>query len=91
MNDIAPHFPDYDVLAKRNTPSWNAQTREVVDRRLAILSFHKIGEPSVRDWDTWFYIPESTFVSQLCTLHDSGWDVIDLAAFNERLARKSKG
>ena len=31
MNDVAPRFPDYDVLAKRNTPSWNAQTRAVVD------------------------------------------------------------
>lgn len=29
-------FPGYDVLAKRDTPSWNAQTRRVVDRRLAI-------------------------------------------------------
>ncbi len=33
-----PHFetlyPDYDVLEKRDTPSWNAQTREVVRKRL---------------------------------------------------------
>ncbi len=29
-------FPAYDVLAKRDTPSWNEQTREVVDRRLAL-------------------------------------------------------
>ena len=29
-------FPTYDVLAKRDTPSWNEQTREVVDRRLAL-------------------------------------------------------
>ena len=29
-------FPTYDVLAKRNTPSWDDQTREVVDRRLAL-------------------------------------------------------
>ena len=27
-------FPGYNVLAKRNTPSWNEQTRRVIDRRL---------------------------------------------------------
>jgi hypothetical protein len=29
-------YPGYDVLAKRNSPSWNDQTRAVIDRRLAI-------------------------------------------------------
>jgi hypothetical protein len=33
MRDL---FPGYDVLAKRNTPSWNEQTRRVIDERLAI-------------------------------------------------------
>src|SRR5690348_7558598 len=33
MRDL---YPGYDVLAKRHTPSWNEQTREVVARRLAI-------------------------------------------------------
>ena len=28
-------YPGYDVLAKRHTPSWNEQTRRVIDRRLA--------------------------------------------------------
>ncbi|WNO54058.1 gluconate 2-dehydrogenase subunit 3 family protein [Stakelama saccharophila] len=28
-------FPDYDVLAKRDTPSWNAPTREAIDARMA--------------------------------------------------------
>ncbi|HUB14019.1 MAG TPA: gluconate 2-dehydrogenase subunit 3 family protein [Acetobacteraceae bacterium] len=28
-------FPGYDVLAKRHTPSWDAATRRVIDRRLA--------------------------------------------------------
>lgn len=26
-------FPDYDVLGKRDTPSWNDQTRAVIDQR----------------------------------------------------------
>jgi hypothetical protein len=29
-------YPGYDVLSKRDTPSWNEQTRRVIDRRLAI-------------------------------------------------------
>jgi Gluconate 2-dehydrogenase subunit 3 len=29
-------YPGYDVLAKRNTPSWNEQTRRVIDQRLAV-------------------------------------------------------
>jgi hypothetical protein len=30
-----PDYPGYDVLAKRDTPSWNGRTRAVVDARLA--------------------------------------------------------
>jgi len=33
MRDL---YPGYDVLSKRDTPSWNEQTRRVIDRRLAI-------------------------------------------------------
>src|ERR1700728_3261947 len=29
-------FPDYNVLAKSRSPSWNDKTREVIARRLAI-------------------------------------------------------
>ncbi|BCM83777.1 gluconate 2-dehydrogenase subunit 3 family protein [Methylobacterium indicum] len=29
-------YPGYDVLAKRESPSWNAKTRAVLDERLAI-------------------------------------------------------
>ncbi len=29
-------FPGYDVLSKRDTPSWNEQTRRVLDKRLAL-------------------------------------------------------
>lgn len=43
-------YPGYDVLAKRESPSWNEQTRQVIDKRLSIAN-----EPrflSARDWDT---------------------------------------
>lgn len=34
--DKRGRYPDYDVLAKRNTPSWNRITRHVIDLRLAV-------------------------------------------------------
>ena len=33
---MTERYPGYDVLAKRNSLSWNDQTRRVVDERLAI-------------------------------------------------------
>jgi hypothetical protein len=33
-------YPGYDVLAKRNSPSWNEQTRAVIDQRMAIDPDH---------------------------------------------------
>lgn len=32
----ASRYPGYDVLAKRDTPSWDAKTRQVIAERLAI-------------------------------------------------------
>jgi hypothetical protein len=43
-------YPGYDVLRKRNTPSWNEITRRVIDQRLALSR-----EPrffSEREWQT---------------------------------------
>jgi peptidoglycan/xylan/chitin deacetylase (PgdA/CDA1 family) len=48
---------------------------------LAILSFHKIGDPPAGERRTWFYIPEAVFASQLTCLREGGWTVIDAAAF----------
>ncbi len=33
---MSSRYPGYDVLAKRDSPSWNAQTRRVIDQRLAV-------------------------------------------------------
>lgn len=33
MRDL---YPGYDVLSKRNSPSWNEKTRSVIDQRLSI-------------------------------------------------------
>ncbi len=48
---------------------------------LAILAYHKIGEPPAGGWTTWSYVPEATFMSQLRTLLDHGYSVIDAGAF----------
>jgi peptidoglycan/xylan/chitin deacetylase (PgdA/CDA1 family) len=47
---------------------------------LAILGFHKIGRAR-GGWNTWFYIPERIFAEQLRYLHDTAWQVIDIATF----------
>jgi hypothetical protein len=33
---MSARYPNYDVLAKRQTPSWNEKTRRVIDQRLAV-------------------------------------------------------
>jgi peptidoglycan/xylan/chitin deacetylase (PgdA/CDA1 family) len=47
-------------------------------RTLAILGYHKIGEPPPGGWQTWFYVPEEVFVEHLSYLHEHGWRIIDL-------------
>jgi peptidoglycan/xylan/chitin deacetylase (PgdA/CDA1 family) len=48
-----------------------------VTRALAILAYHKIGEPSADAWDTWYYVPRATFAGQLRQLRELGWEVVD--------------
>ena len=54
-------------------------------KQLAVLSFHKIGKPPTDGWNTWFYIPEETFVRQLNDLKTGGWEALDCAQFLEGL------
>ena len=53
----------------------------IIQRVLAILSFHKIGDPGPGGWNSWFYIPEKTFAGPLRFLKDNNWNVIDVPAF----------
>lgn len=43
-------YPGYDVLDKRDTPSWNAATREVIDARLAVQDTPQFLDPG--EWQT---------------------------------------
>jgi peptidoglycan/xylan/chitin deacetylase (PgdA/CDA1 family) len=51
------------------------------ERILAILAYHKIGEPSNGEYPTWNYVPEETFIGSLRHLNENSWQVIDLATF----------
>ena len=52
-----------------------------MNRTIAILRFHKIGVPSIAEWDTWFYIAEDIFAAQLEWLRTNHWHVIGMAEF----------
>ena len=56
----------------------SAVSSEFGGRTLAILSFHKVGEPSPDSWRSWFYTPEQAFVGCLRYLRENGWPVIDV-------------
>jgi peptidoglycan/xylan/chitin deacetylase (PgdA/CDA1 family) len=55
-------------------------------RRIAVLSYHKVGAPAPGGWETWYYVPERVFADHLLTLRKGGWEVIDAAAFLAGLA-----
>ena len=50
MTNPAPRFPGYDVLDKRHTLSWDAVTRGVIDRRLAVPRQPRFFTPT--EWAT---------------------------------------
>jgi hypothetical protein len=48
---LGRRYPGYDVLSKRNSPSWNEQTRRVIDERLAVRAdAHRFF--SAHEWPT---------------------------------------
>jgi peptidoglycan/xylan/chitin deacetylase (PgdA/CDA1 family) len=48
---------------------------------VAILAFHKIGDPSRGGWETWNYISETSFAKHLDCLGENDWRVVDLTWF----------
>ena len=61
------------------------QSRIHAGKRTAILGYHKIGKPP-GDWETWYYIPEATFVSHLDYLEEHDWQILDIAELRNGLA-----
>jgi peptidoglycan/xylan/chitin deacetylase (PgdA/CDA1 family) len=58
-------------------------------RRLAVLGFHKIGDPPGGE-DSWFYVSATAFTNCLEWLEVHGWQVISAFEFLEGLARPEK-
>lgn len=58
----------------------------VPERFLAVLAYHKVGEPPPGGWKTWYHVPEALFAAQLRHLVDGGWEVIDLDRLRTGLA-----
>jgi len=56
-------------------------------RRLAVLGFHKIGQPPPNTFETWFYISARTFEAQLRSISESDWRVISARQFLDGLSR----
>lgn len=56
-------------------------------KAVAVLGFHKIGEPPPGGWKSWFYVPEDTFARFLDELRAGGWAVIDARTFLGALVR----
>jgi peptidoglycan/xylan/chitin deacetylase (PgdA/CDA1 family) len=54
--------------------------------RLAILSYHKVGEPAPGGWETWYYVPRDTFAGHLEQLRAGGWEPVDSALLLAALA-----
>jgi peptidoglycan/xylan/chitin deacetylase (PgdA/CDA1 family) len=58
--------------------------------RLAILSYHKVGEPAPDGWETWYYVPQEVFDRHLAQVREHGWEPIDAARLLDGLAGAMK-
>jgi peptidoglycan/xylan/chitin deacetylase (PgdA/CDA1 family) len=47
---------------------------------LAILSYHKVGDPPPGTWEPWYYVPQGMLAEQLEGLREDGWEFVDVAA-----------
>jgi hypothetical protein len=50
VGGVSEAYPGYDVLAKRDGPSWNDATRRAIDRRLAVRMLPRFFNPG--EWET---------------------------------------
>jgi peptidoglycan/xylan/chitin deacetylase (PgdA/CDA1 family) len=56
-------------------------TCELHDKTVAILAYHKVGDPRPGGWKSWFFVPEGTFLAHLNLLQDMGWAALCLPEF----------
>jgi peptidoglycan/xylan/chitin deacetylase (PgdA/CDA1 family) len=48
---------------------------------VAVLGYHRIGPPPPGSWETWFSVPEDTFLAQLEALAGASWEPVTAADF----------
>ena len=58
-------------------------------KRVAVLSYHKVGPPAPGGWETWFYVSESIFIQQLQWLQSNHWNAISIEQFIQGLSDPS--
>jgi peptidoglycan/xylan/chitin deacetylase (PgdA/CDA1 family) len=54
-------------------------------REAVVLGYHRVGSPPKGSWETWFSVPEETFVEQLRALVVAGWEPVAVDAFVQGL------
>jgi len=52
----------------------------VAERLVAVLGYHKIGQPP-DEWWSWQYVPGEVFTAQIELLRDDGWEAIEVERF----------
>jgi peptidoglycan/xylan/chitin deacetylase (PgdA/CDA1 family) len=62
----------------------------VADKRLAVLAYHKIGDPPPGEYPTWNYVPEVSFLDHLHFLRGTDWEVTEFDAFLRGLAEPER-
>ena len=104
MSSFTSPYPDYDVLAKWDTPSWNALTREVIARRLTAVPTRQFLSPEayaileascarlLPQPERRHPIPIAPWIDQkLVTNQDEGYRYADLPPFREAWQRGLQG
>jgi hypothetical protein len=104
MSSFTSPYPDYDVLAKWDTPSWNAFTREVIARRLTEVPKRQFLPPDeyaileaacdrlLPQPERTHPVPIAPWIDQkLVNNQDEGYRYADLPPFREAWQRGLQG
>lgn len=51
------------------------------NKKVAVLGYHKIGNPPPEGWETWSYVPAVVFEEQLEYIKNNGWAVLSIEQF----------
>lgn len=63
---------------------------ELATATVAVLAFHRVGPLPPGSWETWFWLPEATFVRFLDELAGGGWQPVTIETFLDALDRNAE-